>query len=225
LSATEKNKSGGWLGRRWQRHIRLRWVLILALAGTGYAGWRALNPPPPPPPPPSAKVEKADITQLVQAAGVLQAKTKVDVGAQVSGQIQTLHVQLGQQVKKGDWLMINYVAANHDPAQFPDPRRFDAARVPNRHLAFGAGAHQCLGLHLARLEMRILFEELLPRLRSLEFAGELFQQRRSVDFIPHAHVDVCLGTCHCLPAHLGLRSAAKGCGGGGREDRPAEHRV
>jgi macrolide-specific efflux system membrane fusion protein len=105
LSATEKNKSGGWLRRRWQRHTRLRWVLILALAGAGYAGWRALNPPPPPPPPPSAKVEKADIIQLVQAAGVLQAKTKVDVGAQVSGQIQTLHVQLGQQVKKGELLV------------------------------------------------------------------------------------------------------------------------
>ena len=105
MSATEKNKSGGWLGRRWQRHTRLRWVLILALAGAAYAGWRALNPPPPPPPPPSAKVEKADITQLVQAAGVLQAKTKVDVGAQVSGQIQTLHVQLGQQVKKGELLV------------------------------------------------------------------------------------------------------------------------
>ena len=78
----------------------------------------------------------------------------------------------GQQIAKGDWLMINYVAANHDPAQFPDPRRFDAAREPNRHLAFGAGAHQCLGLHLARLEMRILFEALLDRLESVELAGE-----------------------------------------------------
>ncbi len=77
----------------------------------------------------------------------------------------------GQQIAKGDWLMINYVAANHDPAQFPDPRRFDAAREPNRHLAFGAGAHQCLGLHLARLEMRILFEALLDRLDSVELAG------------------------------------------------------
>lgn len=78
----------------------------------------------------------------------------------------------GQQIKAGDWLMINYVAANHDPAQFPDPRRFDAARTPNRHLAFGAGAHQCLGLHLARLEMRILFEALLDRLAAVEPAGE-----------------------------------------------------
>ena len=75
-------------------------------------------------------------------------------------------------VKAGDWLMINYVAANHDPAQFPEPRRFDATREANRHLAFGAGAHQCLGLHLARLEMRLLFEALLDRIDSIELAGE-----------------------------------------------------
>lgn len=78
----------------------------------------------------------------------------------------------GQQIKAGDWMMMNYVAANHDPAQFDDPRKFDAARSPNRHLAFGAGAHQCLGLHLARLEMRILFEVLLDRVERVEPAGE-----------------------------------------------------
>ena len=78
----------------------------------------------------------------------------------------------GQRIARGDWLMINYVAANHDPAQFENPRKFDAARSPNRHLAFGAGAHQCLGLHLARLEMRILFETLLDRIESVELAGE-----------------------------------------------------
>ncbi|ALE17673.1 Cytochrome P450-terp [Altererythrobacter epoxidivorans] len=78
----------------------------------------------------------------------------------------------GQQVKKGDWLMLNYVSANHDPSQFDDPRRFDAARSPNRHLAFGAGAHQCLGLHLARMEMKILFETLLDRIETIELAGE-----------------------------------------------------
>lgn len=78
----------------------------------------------------------------------------------------------GVKIAKGDWLMINYVAANHDPAQFDNPRKFDATRDHNRHLAFGAGAHQCLGLHLARLEMRILFEELLDRLDSVELAGE-----------------------------------------------------
>lgn len=78
----------------------------------------------------------------------------------------------GSQITKGDWLMINYVAANHDPAHFENPRKFDASRPQNRHLAFGAGAHQCLGLHLARLEMKILFDELLDRLESVELAGE-----------------------------------------------------
>lgn len=80
-------------------------LLIAALGGGGWAGYRAVFPPPPPPPPPSGEVRKGDITQIVQAAGVLQAKTKVDVGAQVSGQVQTLHVQLGQKVKKGDLLV------------------------------------------------------------------------------------------------------------------------
>ena len=78
----------------------------------------------------------------------------------------------GQPIAKGDWLMINYVAANHDPAQFDNPRTFDASRSPNRHLAFGAGAHQCLGMHLARLEMRILLEALLDRIETVELAGE-----------------------------------------------------
>lgn len=78
----------------------------------------------------------------------------------------------GQQIAAGDWLMLNYVAANHDPAQFPDPRRFDPTRPANRHAAFGAGSHQCLGLHLARLEMRILLDVLLDRIDSLELAGE-----------------------------------------------------
>jgi cytochrome P450 len=78
----------------------------------------------------------------------------------------------GQPIEAGDWLMLSYVAANHDPAQFDNPRKFDAARSPNRHLAFGAGAHQCLGLHLARLEMGILFEALLDRIEGVELAGE-----------------------------------------------------
>lgn len=87
----------------------------------------------------------------------------------------------GVQIAKGDWLMLNYVAANHDPAQFDEPRKFEAARDQNRHIAFGAGAHQCLGLHLARLEMRILFEELLDRLESVELAGE--PKRASSTFV------------------------------------------
>lgn len=86
--------------KRW----RTRLIVVAVLVGAGIA-WRLTHQPPPPPPPPSGVVALADITQSVQAAGVLQAKTKVDVGAQVSGQIQTLHVQLGEQVKKGQLLV------------------------------------------------------------------------------------------------------------------------
>ena len=78
----------------------------------------------------------------------------------------------GVQMKKGDWMMLSYVSANHDGSVFENPRQFDASRSPNRHLAFGAGAHQCLGLHLARLQIRTLFNEILDRLDAVELAGE-----------------------------------------------------
>lgn len=91
--------------KTWLRPWWVKLLLLAALTGAGWAGYRLVFPPPPPAPPPNGEVIKGDITQIVQAAGVLQAKTKVDVGAQVSGQVQTLHVQLGQKVKKGDLLV------------------------------------------------------------------------------------------------------------------------
>jgi len=68
--------------------------------------------------------------------------------------------------------MLCYPSGNRDEEVFDDPFRFRIDRSPNRHLAFGYGAHLCLGQHLAKLEMRILFEELLPRLAAVELAGE-----------------------------------------------------
>lgn len=78
----------------------------------------------------------------------------------------------GQKIAKGDWLMLCYPSGNRDEAVFQDPFRYDVTRSPNKHVAFGYGAHVCLGQHLARMEMRILWEELLPRLESLELDGE-----------------------------------------------------
>lgn len=113
---------------------------------------------------------KADRSLL---AGIVEEAIRWTTPVQHFMRTASVDTELGgQKIAKNDWLMLNYVAANHDPSQFPDPRRFDAAREGNRHLAFGAGAHQCLGLHLARLEMRILFEVLLDRLDSVELAGE-----------------------------------------------------
>jgi cytochrome P450 len=78
----------------------------------------------------------------------------------------------GRLIRKGDWLMLSYLSANNDETVFDEPERFQVDRDASRHLAFGAGAHACLGQHLARLEMRILFEELIPRFRTLELVGE-----------------------------------------------------
>jgi cytochrome P450 len=76
------------------------------------------------------------------------------------------------QPAKGDWMMLSYASANRDEAVFDRPFEYDVHRSPNRHVAFGHGPHVCLGQHLGRMEMRILWEELLPRLDSLELAGE-----------------------------------------------------
>ncbi len=103
MTSTFPERQG--LRQRWHENRRLRWVLLLAVAGAAAGAWVVLRQPSSPPAPPTALVEKADIAQVVQAAGVLQARTRVDVGAQVSGQIKTLHVQLGQDVKKGDLLV------------------------------------------------------------------------------------------------------------------------
>jgi cytochrome P450 len=78
----------------------------------------------------------------------------------------------GQAIAKGEWLMLCYPSGNRDEEVFEAPMEFRVDRSPNRHLAFGYGAHLCLGQHLAKMEMRILWEELLPRLKSVELAGE-----------------------------------------------------
>jgi cytochrome P450 len=78
----------------------------------------------------------------------------------------------GVPIKAGDWLMLSYPSGNRDEDVFTDPMRFDVGRSPNKHLAFGFGVHFCLGAMLARLEMKALFEELLPRLDDIALAGE-----------------------------------------------------
>ncbi len=78
----------------------------------------------------------------------------------------------GQQICQGDWLMLSYHSGNRDESKFDRPFEFDISRSPNKHVAFGYGAHVCLGQHLARMEMRALWEELLPRLKAMELDGE-----------------------------------------------------
>ncbi|MEZ2391946.1 cytochrome P450 [bacterium RCC_150] len=78
----------------------------------------------------------------------------------------------GQQIQAGDRLMLLYQSANRDDDIFEAPDEFRFDRKPNKHIAFGYGPHMCIGQHLAKLELRIMLEELLPRIESLELTGE-----------------------------------------------------
>ncbi|MEM7323627.1 MAG: cytochrome P450 [Actinomycetota bacterium] len=80
---------------------------------------------------------------------------------------------LGQEIKKGDWLYLSYKAANLDPKVFEDPLRFDIERSnADRQISFGYGVHFCLGAQLARNEIRSLFSHVLPRIDTVELAGD-----------------------------------------------------
>ncbi|MDX6591575.1 MAG: hypothetical protein QOJ13_771 [Gaiellales bacterium] len=85
----------------------------------------------------------------------------------------TVDVELrGVPMKAGDKVVTWLISGNYDEEQFPDPQTFDITRKPNNHVTFGRGGpHFCLGAHLAKLETRIMFEELLPRLASIELTG------------------------------------------------------
>ena len=76
----------------------------------------------------------------------------------------------GQQLHEGDQVMLFYPSANRDESVFADPDRLDVTRDPNPHLAFGFGPHFCLGASLARLELKVMFTEVLRRLPDLELA-------------------------------------------------------
>jgi len=76
----------------------------------------------------------------------------------------------GQTIHEGEKLLLLYPSANRDESVFDEPFTFDLRRQPNEHVAFGFGAHFCLGNSLARLELRVMFEQLLARLPDIELA-------------------------------------------------------
>ena len=89
----------------------------------------------------------------------------------------------GQEIHEGDNVLLLYPSANRDEAVFDDPFCFDVARTPNEHVAFGFGTHFCLGNSLARLELRVMFEELLARLPDLELIDEAEPAYRAANFV------------------------------------------
>ncbi len=87
----------------------------------------------------------------------------------------------GVAIKAGDKVAMYYTSANRDEEVFSDPHRFDIHRDPNPHLSFGIATHFCLGVHLARLEGRIFFEELLATFPTIELTGEPMRIRSNLN--------------------------------------------
>ncbi|MBL1079153.1 cytochrome P450 [Nocardia sp. 2] len=87
----------------------------------------------------------------------------------------------GVPIKAGDKVAMWYTSANRDEAVFTEPQRFDIRRNPNPHLSFGLAQHYCLGVHLARLEGRVFFEELLRRFPRIEQIGEARRIRSNLN--------------------------------------------
>ncbi len=79
----------------------------------------------------------------------------------------------GVTMKRGDWALLPFPAANRDPEQFSCPAHVDFDRTENRHAAFGLGIHRCLGSNLARLELRVAVEEFVKRFPRFELAGDV----------------------------------------------------
>ena len=77
----------------------------------------------------------------------------------------------GKQIRTGDKLAMYYGSANRDESIFPDADKFDVARKPNEHIAFGGGEHFCLGSHIARVEIQVMLREILTRLPDIQPAG------------------------------------------------------
>ncbi len=87
--------------------------------------------------------------------------------------VATVDTMVGEQaISAGDRLALVYPSANRDERVFDEPNRFDVTRDPNPHLAFGYGTHFCLGANLARLELRLLLEALVPRITNLRVVTE-----------------------------------------------------
>ncbi|WP_308426482.1 cytochrome P450 [Streptomyces fuscichromogenes] len=78
----------------------------------------------------------------------------------------------GRRLREGDRFMLLHQSGNRDADIFDDPDAFRIDRRPNKQIAFGYGPHMCIGQHLAKLELRVMFEELLSQIRSIEITGE-----------------------------------------------------
>jgi cytochrome P450 family 142 subfamily A polypeptide 1 len=89
----------------------------------------------------------------------------------------------GQTIAEGQKLLLLYPSANRDERNFDAPEQFDVTRTPNDHMAFGFGAHFCLGNRLARMELAVMFDQLFERLPDLALASDTEPPRRAANFV------------------------------------------
>ena len=129
----------------------------------------------------------------------------------------------GTTIPQGNQVVLMYSSANRDEAHFDDPERFDVTRHPNNHIAFGFGTHFCLGASLARLEIKVFFEELLRRTDGL--AARARAPTRSRCPTPSSTAWSPPRSSSTSSPDLGLRSApVRGEGRFQSLDRPFEER-
>jgi cytochrome P450 len=83
----------------------------------------------------------------------------------------------GKRIRAGDRVALWFPSGNRDETMFENPYAFDLRRSPNEHVAFSRGEHFCGGAHLARLELRVTLQELLPRIKQIELAGKVERLR------------------------------------------------
>ncbi len=118
----------------------------------------------------AARRQLMEAPDLVESA--IEECLRYESPNQLGNRVATRAVEIGgRRFPAGTRVTLCIGAANRDPAVFPDPERFDVARAPNRHLAFGAGIHQCAGLNLARLEGRTAVMRFLDRFPDYSLAG------------------------------------------------------
>jgi cytochrome P450 len=137
-----------------------------------------------------------DTTSSVSSGGLLQLIKNPDQMAKLKGDLSLLpsaveeairwvtpvkhfmrtamedYTIRGKTIKAGDGICLHYPSGNRDEDVFDEPFKFKVDHSPNRQVAFGYGVHLCLGMHLARMEIRALYKELLSRVSHIELAGE-----------------------------------------------------
>jgi cytochrome P450 len=116
---------------------------------------------------PAIRGDQDAIKAFVEEAARLHSPSKITMRTAIAD------IELCErQFRAGDWIAMAWASGNRDEALFPDPDTFRIDRKPNKLISFGNGPHVCIGQHLARLEMRLLFEEIAKRVESAELAGD-----------------------------------------------------